>query len=187
LDEEDYRGKRFRHYDRQLKGNNDLLVLTQPEIIWEIHQQYLAAGADIVETNTFNANAISQADYGLEALCYELNVAAAKIARKAVDQWNQRTPDKPRFVAGAMGPTNKTLSLSPDVARPAYREVPVMISGTVVDASGRTLSGQTVEAFWISVQHTPNLLSVGLNCALGSAQMRPFIEELSAIARGIAR
>ncbi len=235
LGEEDYRGERFQHFEQQLKGNNDVLVLTQPEIIWEIHQQYLEAGADIVETNTFNANAISQADYGLESLCYEMNVAAARIARKAVDQWNQRTPDKPRFVAGAMGPTNKTLSLSPDVARPAYREVtwqqmveayreqarglldggvdlllietvfdtlnckaaiyaiaelfergyrrvPVMISGTVVDASGRTLSGQTVEAFWISVQHTPNLLSVGLNCALGSAQMRPFIKELSAIA-----
>ncbi len=235
LAEEDYRGERFRDYEGQLKGNNDLLVLTQPEIVWEIHWKYLEAGADIIETNTFNANAISQADYGLEHLCYELNRTAARIARKAADEWSAKTPEKPRFVAGAIGPTNKTLSLSPDVSRPAYREVtwqqmvaayreqvrglldggvdvllietvfdtlnckaalyaiadlfeqgypqrPVMISGTVVDASGRTLSGQTVEAFWIAVQHAPNLLSIGLNCALGSAQMRPFIEELSTIA-----
>jgi 5-methyltetrahydrofolate--homocysteine methyltransferase len=232
LDEAGYRGQRFADYARDLKGNNDLLVLTQPAIIEEIHRQYLDAGADIIETNTFNAQAISMADYGLEELVYEMNLAAARIARKAADAVS--TDAWPRFVAGAMGPTNRTTSLSPDVNDPAYRAVtfdqvadayyeqarglvdggvdillvetifdtlnskaaifaierlfdetgkrlPVMISVTVTDASGRTLSGQTVEAFWNSVSHTP-MLSVGINCALGAKEMRPHVEELSSIA-----
>lgn len=235
LEESDFRGARFKGHDQQLKGNNDLLVLTQPHIIEDIHTAFLDAGADIIETNTFNATAISQADYGLEGLVYEINVAAAQVALSAVKGVMGRNPGKPRYVAGALGPTNKTLSLSPDVNEPGYRavtfnaladmyfeqvaglvdggvdlllvetvfdtlnckaalfaiqryfnqhgkELPVMISGTVVDQSGRTLSGQTAEAFWISVSHMPNLLSVGLNCALGSAQMRPHAEALSQIA-----
>lgn len=235
LEEDDYRGSLFADHHKPLKGNNDILVLTQPEIIRQIHRQYLLAGADIIETNTFNANAISQADYDLEDQVYRINVAAAKLAKEVAWEFTEKDPAKPRFVAGAIGPTNKTLSLSPDVRRPAYREitwtqlvrvyeeqirglidggvdlllietvfdtlnckaalyaiatllerdlraVPVMISGTIVDRSGRTLSGQTVEAFWISVKHAPNLLSIGLNCALGSEQMRPHIEVLSRIA-----
>jgi 5-methyltetrahydrofolate--homocysteine methyltransferase len=235
LAEEDFRGERFKDHPCALKGNNDLLSITQPHIIKEIHQAYLEAGADIIETNTFNATPISQADYQLEGLVYELNLAAAKIARKVADEFTAKQPDKPRFVAGSMGPTNKTLSMSPDVNNPGFRalsfdamatayleqirglidggadillvetifdtlnakaalfaiqeyftkigkSLPVMVSGTIVDASGRTLSGQTVEAFWISISHTRNLLSVGLNCALGSQQMRPFIEELSQLA-----
>ncbi len=235
LDENDFRGARFEAHEHNQKGNNDLLVLTRPDLIHDIHRTFFAAGADIVETNTFNANAISQADYGMESLIYEFNVAAARLAREAADEFSRLTPDKPRFVAGALGPTNKTLSLSSDVNRPAHRDtsflemahayydqieglvdggadillvetvfdtlnckaaiyavqeyfqrhnctLPVMISGTVVDQSGRTLSGQTPEAFWISVSHTPELLSVGLNCALGAVQMRPFIEALSRVA-----
>jgi 5-methyltetrahydrofolate--homocysteine methyltransferase len=231
LSEEDYRGERFADWPSNLKGNNDLLVLTQPGIIEEIHRQFLEAGADIIETNTFNATAISQADYGMEALAYELNVAAAAIARRAVDAMSAETPEKPRFVAGALGPTNRTASISPDVNDPSFRNVsydqlkdaykeqatglldggvdlllietifdtlnakaaffavdelfaergqtvPVMISGTIVDASGRTLSGQTTEAFWIAMQHT-RPLSIGLNCALGADEMRPYVETLA--------
>ena len=232
LTEEDYRGERFKDYEHDLQGNNDLLSLTQPDIIKQIHRDFMEAGADIIETNTFNSTAISMADYHMEDLVYELNVAAAKNAREIADAMTRENTDKPRFVAGAIGPTNKTLSLSPDVNDPGYREVtfdqmvenyaeqiqgladggvdlllietvfdtlnckaaiyaihkyseqaghelPVMISGTIVDQSGRTLSGQTTEAFWISIAHTKNLLSVGLNCALGSKEMRPYIEELS--------
>jgi 5-methyltetrahydrofolate--homocysteine methyltransferase len=231
LDEAGYRGTRFAGHPRDLKGNNDLLNLTQPQIIEEIHRQYLEAGADIIETNTFNAQAISMADYGFEAFCYEINVAAAQLARKAADAVS--TPDRPRWVAGAMGPTNRTTSLSPDVNDPAFRAVtfdqvanayyeqakglvdggvdvllvetifdtlnakaaifaierlfdetgkrlPVMISVTVTDASGRTLSGQTVEGFWNSVSHA-QAISVGINCALGAKEMRPHVEELSAV------
>mgnify|MGYP000442277174 CR=1 FL=1 len=230
--EEDYRGDQYADVDEDLKGNNELLSITQPDVIKEIHKKFLEAGSDIIETNTFSANHISQADYNLEDKAYDLNIASAKLAREAADEYTEKNPDKPRFVAGAIGPTNKTLSLSPDVNNPGYRdvsfdeiyecyyeqvealyeggvdmflvetifdtlnakaaiyaiekhaeetgaEVPVMISGTIVDQSGRTLSGQTTEAFWISVQHAPNLLSVGLNCSLGSKEMRPYIEELS--------
>ena len=232
LGEADYRGERFPDYPRDIKGNNDILSLTQPHIIEAIHRAYLEAGADIIETNTFNATSISQADYDMQDLAYEINLAAARIARKAVDAF--QSPEKPRFVAGAIGPTNKTASLSPDVNNPGFRavsfddlqhayyeqakglvdggadillvetifdtlnakaalaaidllftergaELPVMISGTITDASGRTLSGQTVEAFFISISR-PNLLSVGLNCALGAKEMRPHIEALSDIA-----
>ncbi len=233
LQEEDYRGERFKDWPGDLKGNNDLLVLTKPELIQSIHEEYLEAGADIIETNTFNGNSFSMADYEMEELVFEINQVAAELARAAVDKYS--TPDKPRFVAGSLGPTNKTASLSPDVNDPGYRavnfdqlvtayleqarglmaggsdlllietifdtlnakaaiyavsklndelgyEVPVMISGTITDASGRTLSGQTTEAFWISVAHCPNLISVGLNCALGAVQMRPFIQSLSKVA-----
>ncbi|NTV20352.1 MAG: methionine synthase [Chlorobium limicola] len=235
LQEADYRGERFASHDHPLIGNNDMLVLTQPDIIYAIHCDFLEAGSDIIETNTFNANPISQGDYNAVELVRELNLEAARLARKAADAYSAKTPDKPRFVAGSIGPTNKTLSLSPDVNNPGYRavtfrevvdnyivqleglmeggvdlllietvfdtlnckaalfaveeyfnaigrRVPVMVSGTVVDASGRTLSGQTTEAFWISIAHMPDLISVGLNCALGSKQMRPFIEALSGIA-----
>jgi len=232
LSEDDFRGSKFQNVDNELKGNNDLLSVTQPDIIREIHSQFLDAGADMIETNTFNANPISQEDYHLQDQAYELNVASAKVAREAADAFTKKNPDKPRFVAGAVGPTNKTLSLSPDVENPGYRaitfdaladayeeqirglvdggvdtllietvfdmlnckaaiyaahrhmrkigrQLPVMISGTIVDQSGRTLSGQTTEAFWTSVQHANPLLSIGLNCALGSSQMRPYIQELS--------
>ncbi len=233
LDEADYRGERFRDWPKDLKGNNDLLVLTRPDVIGEIHRRYLESGADIVETNTFNSNATSQADYGAEALVRELNLAAAQVARRAADEVAART-GRPRFVAGALGPTNRTASLSPDVSDPGFRNIsfdelaatyaeatralveggvdlilvetifdtlnakaalfavrrvldelgvdlPVMISGTITDASGRTLSGQTVEAFWNSVRHArPEV--IGLNCALGAKQLRPYIEELSRIA-----
>jgi 5-methyltetrahydrofolate--homocysteine methyltransferase len=232
LDDAAYRGTRFADHARDLKGNNDLLCLTRPDIIEEIHRQYLEAGADLIETNTFNAQAISMADYGLESICYEINVAAAQLARRAVDAYS--TPERPRFVAGAIGPTNRTASLSPDVNNPAFRgvtfdelvdayheqvrglidggadvllaettfdtlnlkaalfaiekffdargvRIPVMISVTITDASGRTLSGQTVEAFWNSVSHA-NIISVGINCALGAKEMRPHVEELSTIA-----
>lgn len=234
LSEKDYRGQRFSSFSHELQGNNDLLSLTQPHIIKEIHREFLSAGSDIIETNTFNSTSVSQADYGMHDLAYELNVAAAKNAREAADEFTGKNPAKPRLVAGAIGPTNKTLSLSPDVEDPGYRaitfdqlveayeeqirglvdggadillvetifdtlnakaaiyaihkhaeqtgkQLPVMISGTIVDQSGRTLSGQTTKAFWISVSHTKNLLSVGLNCSLGSKQMRPYIEELSNI------
>ncbi len=233
LEEKDYRGERFKDWHSDVKGNNDLLCLTQPQIIKEIHQQYLQAGANILETNTFNSQAISLADYDMTPLAYEINVAAAKIAKEAITEL-QLSPNE-YFVAGALGPMNKTLSLSPDVNNPGYRAVtfdevadayyeqisglvdggvdillietifdtlnakaaiyavnkyfrdtkkeklPVMISGTITDASGRTLSGQTLEAFYISVMHA-NPLSIGLNCALGADQMRPHIEELSQIA-----
>ncbi len=232
--EADYRGTRFADWPRDLKGNNDLLVLTQPAIVSDIHGQYLAAGADILETNTFNANTISMADYGMESLAYELNVAGAALARRIADDFEARDPSRPRYVAGVLGPTNRTASLSPEVENPgarnvtfdelvsAYTEatqglldggadllmvetifdtlnakaalfaiesyfelsgtrVPVMISGTITDASGRTLSGQTAEAFWTSVAHVQPL-SIGLNCALGAAQLRAYVQELSRIA-----
>ncbi|MBI4990276.1 MAG: methionine synthase [Rhodocyclales bacterium] len=234
LAEEDYRGARFKDHPRELKGNNDLLLLTRPDIIRGIHADYLAAGADIVETNTFNATSLSQADYGLEALAYELNVAGAKLAREAADEYTAKTPDKPRFVAGVLGPTSRTASISPDVNDPGFRNVtfdelvaayteavrglcdggadlilfetifdtlnakaalfaveqyfdqvgqrlPIMISGTITDASGRTLSGQTTEAFWNSLRHA-RPLSFGLNCALGAKELRQYVEELSRVA-----
>lgn len=232
LTEKDFRGERFKDYQHDLKGNNDLLSITQPDIIKGIHRAYFEAGADIIETNTFNANSISQADYQMQNLAYELNYKSAKIAKEVAEEFNSKDKSKQRFVAGALGPTNKTLSLSPNVNDPGYRavtfdeiasayynaaeglidggadiilietifdtlnakaaifavekllnekslNVPVMISGTIVDNSGRTLSGQTVEAFFISVSHSKHLVSVGLNCALGAKQMRPFVEDLS--------
>ncbi len=232
LTEADFRGARLAEHRKDLKGNNDLLVLTRPDVIERIHEQYLAAGADMVETNTFGATSIAQEDYGLAHLAYEMNVAAARLARQACDRFS--TPEHPRFVAGALGPTPRTASISPDVNDPgarnvsfdelraAYREqaqalleggcdlflvetifdtlnakaalfaldelmeetgerLPVIISGTVTDASGRILSGQTVGAFWHSVRHA-RPLAVGLNCALGAALMRPYIEELSKVA-----
>jgi 5-methyltetrahydrofolate--homocysteine methyltransferase len=231
LTEEDYRGERFRDFPNAQKGNNDLLCLTRPDIISEIHEKYLEAGADIIETNTFNANRISLTDYNLQDIAYELNLAAARIAKEAADKFTALTPEKPRYVAGSIGPTNKTASLSPDVNDPGYRAVtfddiketyseqirglidggvdilmvetvfdtlnakaalfsieeiltereinlPVMVSGTITDASGRTLSGQTVEAFLNSISHI-DLLSVGLNCSLGAKDLRPYVEELS--------
>lgn len=235
LQESDYRGERFKNWHKDVKGNNDLLSITRPDIIIEIHQQYLEAGADIIETNTFSSTTIAQADYDMESMAYEMNVASAKCARTATDAYTAKNPDKPRFVAGAIGPLNKTLSLSPDVNNPGYRavtfdevviayeeqvkglveggvdlllietifdtlnakaaifavkeffrknqipELPIMISGTITDASGRTLSGQTLEAFYISLIHA-RPLSIGLNCALGAREMRPHIEELSAMA-----
>jgi len=235
LTEADYRGERFKGWASDLKGNNDLLCLTQPQIIEGIHREYLEAGADIIETNTFNSQAISMADYHMESLAFEINVAAARIAKKATADYTARNPDKPRFVAGAIGPMSKTLSLSPDVNNPGFRavnfdevssayyeqvkglveggadlllietifdtlnakaaiyaikkyfrdtrqeELPILISGTITDASGRTLSGQTLEAFYVSVMHA-RPLSIGLNCALGAQEMRSHIEELSQIA-----
>jgi 5-methyltetrahydrofolate--homocysteine methyltransferase len=238
LQEADYRGERFKDWHIDVKGNNDLLSITRPEIIKDIHLQYLNAGADIIETNTFNSQAISLADYEMESLAYELNVASVKCAREAVEEYNALNSNletrNPKFVAGAIGPMSKTLSLSPDVNNPGYRavtfdevveayyeqvkglveggvdlllietifdtlnakaaifaikkyfsdhnkpELPISISGTITDASGRTLSGQTLEAFYISIQHC-NPLSVGLNCALGAKDMRAHIEELSQI------
>jgi 5-methyltetrahydrofolate--homocysteine methyltransferase len=234
LEEKDYRGDRFANFHKDIKGNNDLLSITQPHIIEAIHKAYLEAGADIIETNTFNSTSLSQEDYEMPELAYELNVAAAGAARRAADHYNKLTPNKPRFVAGAIGPLSKTLSLSPDVNNPGYRattfdqvndayqeqinglmdggvdlilvetifdtlnckaaiyaledvfekrgqRLPVMISGTITDASGRTLSGQTVEAFWIAIKHAKPF-SVGLNCALGATEMRPHIESLAKIA-----
>ncbi|MCF8449283.1 MAG: homocysteine S-methyltransferase family protein, partial [Taibaiella sp.] len=237
LEEADYRGERFKDWHSDIKGNNDLLCLTQPAIIKEIHKEYLAAGANILETNTFNAQQISMADYDMQALAFEINVTAARLAKEAIAEYGKETGTdvSDRFVAGAIGPMNKTLSLSPDVNNPGYRAVtfdevadayyeqikglveggvdillietifdtlnakaaiyavnkffrdskmeklPVMISGTITDASGRTLSGQTLEAFYISVMHA-NPLSIGLNCALGAAEMRPHVAELSEIA-----
>ncbi len=231
LSEEGYRGERFKDFEHSLQGNNDLLSITQPQIIEDIHMAFLEAGADIIETNTFNSTTVSMADYHMEQLVEEINVSAAKIARKAADKYTAQDPSKPRFVAGSLGPTNKTASLSPDVNNPGFRaisfeelvtaykqqaralasagvdlflvetifdtlnakaaifailelqdeldrDVPIMISGTITDASGRTLSGQTVEAFWYSVSHA-NPISVGLNCALGADQMRPFLKDLS--------
>jgi len=234
LSESDYRGARFAAHSHDLKGNNDLLTLTCPQIIREIHEQYLAAGADVIETNTFNSTSIAQADYRLESIVRELNREAARIARAAADAWTARSPEQPRFVAGALGPTNRTASISPEVNDPGFRNVsfdelvtayheaiaglveggadfllletifdtlnakaalfaideffeqrglrlPVIISGTITDASGRTLSGQTPEAFWNSVRHA-RPFAVGLNCALGAKLMRPYIEEISGIA-----
>jgi 5-methyltetrahydrofolate--homocysteine methyltransferase len=234
LGEQDFRGRRFKDHPRDLQGNNDLLTLTRPDIIGAIHAAYLDAGADIIETNTFNSTAISQADYGTESLVYELNCEAARLARVAADRTTARTPDQPRFVAGILGPTNRTASISPDVNDPGFRNVsfdelrttyaeavrglldggadllmvetvfdtlnckaalfaieeqfesrgervPVMISATITDLSGRTLSGQTPEAFWNSVRHV-RPFSIGLNCALGAEQLRPYVEELSQLA-----
>ena len=231
LQEADFRGERFADWPQPLGGNNDLLVLTQPDIIRAIHWAYLDAGADIIETNTFNSTEPSQADYGAQALVPELNLAAARIAREAADAMTALTPDRPRWVAGVLGPTSRTASISPDVNDPAARntnfddlaeayreatraliaggvdiimietifdtlnakaaifavgdvyreldvELPLMISGTITDASGRTLSGQTIEAFLISMAHVP-LFSMGLNCALGAAQMRPYLEVIA--------
>jgi 5-methyltetrahydrofolate--homocysteine methyltransferase len=237
LEENDYRGERFKDWHKDVKGNNDLLSITQPKIIQSIHKAYLEAGADIIETNTFSSTSIAQADYDMQSLAYELNVAAAQCARKAIEEFvsDSKEANNYKFIAGAIGPLNKTLSLSPDVNNPGFRtvtfdevadayyeqikglvdggvdlllietifdtlnakaaiyaikkyfrdtkkeELPIMISGTITDASGRTLSGQTLEAFYISVSHA-NPLSVGLNCALGAKEMRPHIEELSEIA-----
>ncbi len=234
LEEADYRGERFASWPRDLKGNNDLLSLTQPAIIRGIHAQYLDAGADIIETNTFNSNRISLADYGQEELARELNIAGARLAREAADAKTQETPDRTRLVAGAIGPTNRTASLSPDVGDPGFRNIsfdelasayreaaeglieggcdlilvetvfdtlnakaalyavdelfetlgirlPVMVSGTITDLSGRNLSGQTAEALWNSVQ-SARPLTIGLNCALGAAEMRPHVAELSRVA-----
>src|SRR5262245_36285019 len=234
LTDADFRGQRFKDHPKDQKGNSDLLVLTRPDVIGAIHREYLAAGADIIETNTFTSTAIAQADYGLEALAYELNVAGARVAREAADEWTARTPDRRRFVAGSMGPMNRTLSISPDVNNPAFRgmtfdqaraayedqvrglldggvdlllvetifdtlnakaaiaaieqvfeergaRVPVIISVTVTDRSGRTLSGQTLDAFYVSIRHA-NPFAVGINCALGAREMRPHLEELARLA-----
>jgi len=229
--EEDFRGERFANFPHSLKGNNDLLSLTQPQAIASIHAQYFEAGADIVETNTFSGTTIGMADYHLEDLVYELNFESAKIARKVADEFTAKNPDQPRFVAGSIGPTNRTASMSPDVNDPGFRavtfddlriaykqqvealidggvdlllvetifdtlnakaalfaieevkeerkmDIPIMVSGTITDASGRTLSGQTVEAFLISISHIP-LLSVGFNCALGANQLKPYLKQLA--------
>jgi 5-methyltetrahydrofolate--homocysteine methyltransferase len=234
LTEADYRGDRFEEYAHSIKGNNDLLNITQPQIIGEIHGQFLSAGADIIETNTFNANRISMADYHMEELSYEMNKAGAQIAREVADKFTKQNPEKPRYVAGSIGPTTKLASMSPDVSNPGFRavtfeelhaafkeqasglldggadvllietitdtlnckaaiyaileleeerniEIPIMISGTITDNSGRTLSGQTVEAFWNSIAHA-NPITVGLNCALGAELMRPFLKNLSDVA-----
>ncbi|MCC6197751.1 MAG: homocysteine S-methyltransferase family protein [Burkholderiales bacterium] len=233
LTEGEFRGC-FHGHSHDLAGDNDLLSLTKPDVVRAIHDEYLAAGADIIETNTFTATGIAQADYGMQAQVYDINFAATRIARGCADAWTARTPDKPRFVAGAMGPTNRTASISPDVNDPGARNVtfdelaasygeavaglaeggadlilvetvfdtlnakaalfavesyfdkagqrlPLIVSGTITDASGRTLSGQTPEAFWNSVRHA-RPLAVGLNCALGAALMRPYIEEIARVA-----
>lgn len=234
LDESGYRGERFADWKMPLKGNNDILSLTRPEIIQAIHEAYLEAGADIVETNTFNSTSVSMADYGMEEFVYEMNLASARIARQAADKYTLANPHKVRFVAGAIGPTNKTTSLSPDVNDPGFRaidfdtlaaaykeqvrglidggvdillietifdtlnakaayvgicemfeekgvELPIMLSGTITDASGRTLSGQTIDAFYISMQHVKPL-SIGLNCALGAKEMQAYLYTLSEMA-----
>ena len=231
LKEEDFRGERFKNYPTPLKGNNDLLSITQPKIISEIHKKYLDSGADILETNTFSSNSISMADYNMEDLVYELNFESAKIAKKLSNEYSIKDPSKPRFVAGSIGPTNKTASMSPDVSDPGFRaitfdelvisyteqikglvdggvdillletifdtlnakaalfaidtymennklDIPLMVSGTITDQSGRTLSGQTVNAFMISVSHMP-IFSIGFNCALGADQLMPYVKRLS--------
>lgn len=231
LEEEDFRGEKFRNHTHPLKGNNDLLSITRPDVIREIHRQYLDVGADILETNTFSSNFIAQADYDLQNACYDLNFHSAKLAKEVADEFTAKDPSKPRFVAGAMGPTNKVASMSPDVNNPGYRaitfdelvrafheqakglldggvdvflietitdtlnakaalfaiqdlfeetgkNIPIMISGTITDASGRTLSGQTTEAFLVSLSHVP-LLSIGLNCALGASALRPYLQVLN--------
>lgn len=234
LTEEDFRGKELKDHPQSLKGNNDLLSITQPKIVKEVHRQFLEAGADIIETNTFSATTIAMADYGMENWVYELNFQSAKIAREVADEFTAQNPQKPRFVAGSIGPTNKTASLSPDVNQPGFRAItfdelkiaykeqvnalidggvdvllvetifdtlnakaalfaieevkeernvslPIMVSGTITDASGRTLSGQTVEAFLISLSHLP-LLTIGFNCALGAQQLHPYLQRLSNMA-----
>ncbi len=234
LTEADYRGEQFADWSQDLAGNNDILNLTQPDMVENIHRQYLEVGADIIETNTFSSTAIAQADYGLQAYARDISLAGARLARDAADAMTLKTPDRPRLVAGSIGPTNRTASISPDVDDPGLRNVtfdqlvsaysesihglieggvdallvetifdtlnakaalfaissvldeldldlPVMISGTITDASGRTLSGQTAEAFWYSVKHMQPL-SIGLNCAFGAEQMRPFIAELARLA-----
>jgi 5-methyltetrahydrofolate--homocysteine methyltransferase len=231
LEEADFRGERFKNHSHSLKGNNDILSITRPDVIKEIHRKYLEAGADIIETNTFSATTIAQADYRLEDAVYDINYYSALIAKEVADEFTKKDPSKPRFVAGAMGPTNRVASLSPDVNNPGYRnitfdqlkvafkeqaaalvkggadlllietitdtlnakaalfaiqelfdeigrELPIMISGTITDASGRTLTGQTTEAFLISVSHAP-LLSIGLNCALGADKLRPYLQVLN--------
>lgn len=234
LDEAAFRGQRFASHGKPVKGNNDLLVLTQPQAIADIHKAYLAAGADIICTNTFNTQRISLADYGMEELAYEMNLAAARLARAAADAATKETPDRPRWVAGALGPTNRTASISPDVNNPGFRavtfdelekayseqirglieggvdlllietvfdtlnakaagyaalqafdemgvELPIIVSGTITDRSGRTLSGQTPEAFYFSIRHLKPF-AVGLNCALGAELMRPYLAEIAAVA-----
>lgn len=234
LEEEDYRGDRFADWPSDVKGNNDLLVLTQPDLIYQIHCDYLEAGADFLETNTFNATALSMADYDMQSLVSEINREAARLARKAADEYTAKTPEKPRFVTGVLGPTSRTASISPDVNDPGMRNVtfdelvqnyveatealleggvdiimletifdtlnakaaafavdltfekvgrsvPVMISGTITDASGRTLSGQTTEAFYNSLRHVKPA-SFGLNCALGPDLLRQYVDEMSTIA-----
>ncbi|MGB8339871.1 MAG: homocysteine S-methyltransferase family protein [Burkholderiales bacterium] len=234
LDEAAYRGERFKNFPHDVKGNNDLLTLTRPQVIREIHTQYLEAGADILETNTFNSTSVAMADYHMEDVVYALNFEAAKLARSLCDEFTKKTPDKPRFVAGVLGPTSKTASISPDVNDPGFRNVsfdtlvksyteainglvkggadillvetifdtlnakaalfaidqyfddhkmklPVMISGTITDASGRTLTGQTTAAFYSSLRHA-NPISIGLNCALGGDLMRPYIAEMAKVA-----
>lgn len=233
LDEAAYRGERFKNFAHDVKGNNDLLTLSRPQVIREIHTQYLEAGADILETNTFNSTSVAMADYHMEDFVYELNFEAAKLARTLCDEFTKKTPDKPRFVAGVLGPTSKTASISPDVNDPGFRNVsfdtlvtsyteaikglveggadillvetifdtlnakaalfaidqyfddhkmklPVMISGTITDASGRTLTGQTTAAFYSSLRHA-NPISIGLNCALGGDLMRPYIAEMAKV------
>ena len=230
LEEEDFRGEKFKDHPSPLRGNNDILAMTRPDVIKEIHKAYMDAGADLVETNTFSSTTIAQEDYNLAEYAYELNLVNAKVAREAVEEYVKEHPEKPRFVCGAIGPTNKTASLSPDVNDPGYRAItfnqlveafkeqtlglidggvdiilvetvidtlnakaaifaiesafdernvklPIMVSGTITDASGRTLSGQTTEAFLISISHGP-LLSVGLNCALGASALRPYLQVL---------
>ncbi len=231
LEEEDFRGERFKDHPGELKGNNDLLTLTRPDIIRDIHRAYFEAGADIAETNTFSSTTIAQADYNLEEVVYDLNKTAARLAREVADEFTAREPGKPRFVAGSIGPTNRSASITPDVNDPGFRnidfdtlreaykqqaaalmeggvdlllvetvfdtlnakaalfgiselfeesgrEIPVMVSGTITDASGRTLSGQTTQAFLISLEHMP-LLSIGLNCALGAKDLRPYLQVLA--------
>ena len=231
FEEEDFRGDRFKNHSSPLKGNNDLLSITQPEAIKAVHRAYFEVGADIVETNTFSSTSIGMADYAMEDLVYELNIQSAKLAREVADEFTKANPNKPRFVAGSIGPTNRTASMSPDVNDPGFRavtfddlveayseqikglveggsdvllvetvfdtlnakaalyaidvlkekndwDIPVMVSGTITDASGRTLSGQTVEAFAVSVSHIP-LLSIGFNCALGADQLLPYLRRLS--------
>jgi 5-methyltetrahydrofolate--homocysteine methyltransferase len=230
LTEEDFRGERFKNHPSSLKGNNDILSITKPEVIKEIHRKYLEVGADIIETNSFGSTSVAQADYNLQDAVYDINYACAKIAKEVADEFTKKTPEKPRFVAGSIGPTTKLASMSPDVNDPGYRNIsfdelriafkeqakglieggsdlllvetitdtlnakaallaineiqqelntnlPVMISGTITDASGRTLSGQTTEAFLISVQHSKPL-SIGLNCALGASALRPYLQVL---------
>jgi 5-methyltetrahydrofolate--homocysteine methyltransferase len=231
LEEEDFRGERFKNHSHPLKGNNDLLAVVQPQILKEIHNRYLEAGADILETNTFSGTTIAQADYALEDAVYDINYESARIAKECADEYTAKDPSKPRYVTGAMGPTNRTASISPDVNDPGYRavtfdqlveayslqakalieggvdallvetvfdtlnakacifaiesvceelnkQIPIMVSGTITDASGRTLSGQTAESFLISVSHAP-LLSVGFNCALGADLLKPYLETVS--------
>lgn len=233
LEEEDFRGTRFKDWPSPLKGNNDLLVLTKPSAVEKVHNDFLAAGADLIETNSFNATTISQADYGMSDLASEIAIASAKLARKCADEWTEKTPDKPRAVLGSIGPMNKTLSISPKVEDPGFRDVsfdevkdsykdqmqamiplvdaflietvfdtlnckaaiaaaravfvevgyekPIIISGTITDRSGRTLSGQTAEAFWLSIAHAKPF-AIGLNCALGADEMRPHITAISKVA-----